>query len=496
MSDIIRMTGMNSGLDTESIISALVSTKKTNVDTAKKAQKKLEWTQNIWKEMNSKIYNFYNTSLEKMRFESSFNKKKTSTSNNALSVLASDNSTIGVQTARITSLAKAGYVTGGNLEDLHGEKITGDMLLSELGVAEGTTIGVTIDGTPKEFTVDVDTTVDKLVSELKNAGINANFDEENQRLFLSSVSTGVKGDFTLSSSDGNAALAALGLTTENGAKRIAATDAKLILNDVEFTSATNTFVINNSTYTVNALCETEDISVTTANDSSGIYDMVVDFFDGYNKLMNEMSKLYNADSAKGYEPLLDDEKEAMTDSQIEDWEKKIKDSLLCKDSTLSDVMSTMRDTMLKGVEINGETIYLSEFGIETQSYFTADEDERYAYHIDGNSKDSVSAANKDKLLSKIASDPDSVTAFFTQLSKNLYSAMTDKMESTEYRSIYKVYNDKKMKSDYDDYTKKIAELEQKLSDYEDRYYKKFSAMETAMAKLNSNQSTLSGLFGQ
>ena len=48
-------------------------------------------------------------------------------------------------------------------------------------------------------------------------------------------------------------------------------------------------------------------------------------------------KLYNADSAKGYEPLTDDEKDAMSDSEVEKWEKKIKDSLLRKDSTINGV---------------------------------------------------------------------------------------------------------------------------------------------------------------
>lgn len=41
-----------------------------------------------------------------------------------------------------------------------------------------------------------------------------------------------------------------------------------------------------------------------------------------------MTKLYNADSAGSYEPLTDDEKDQMSDKEIEKWETKIKDSLL------------------------------------------------------------------------------------------------------------------------------------------------------------------------
>ena len=52
-----------------------------------------------------------------------------------------------------------------------------------------------------------------------------------------------------------------------------------------------------------------------------------------------------------------------------------------------------------------------------------------------------------------------------------------------------------MKTEYDDYTKKIAEAEEKLADYEDKWYAKFAAMETAMAKMQSNMNAVSSMLG-
>ena len=52
-----------------------------------------------------------------------------------------------------------------------------------------------------------------------------------------------------------------------------------------------------------------------------------------------------------------------------------------------------------------------------------------------------------------------------------------------------------MKTDYDNYTTKIKQMEEKLNDYEDKWYKKFSKMETAMAKMQSKTNALSGLLG-
>ena len=51
----MRVTGMMSGLDTESIIQELVAVKQTKVDDAKKEQTKLEWKQDAWKDRKSTL---------------------------------------------------------------------------------------------------------------------------------------------------------------------------------------------------------------------------------------------------------------------------------------------------------------------------------------------------------------------------------------------------------------------------------------------------------
>jgi flagellar hook-associated protein 2 len=129
-------------------------------------------------------------------------------------------------------------------------------------------------------------------------------------------------------------------------------------------------------------------------------------------------------------------------------------------------------------------------------YFTAADNEKNAYHIDGDPDDSDTSSNTDKLKSMIATDPDTVISFFTKLSQNLYSKMSSLSSSVDgYRTYGNFYDDKKMQSDYDDYTTKIAELEEKMNDYEDKLYSKYSAMETAMAKMQSNSSAVTALLG-
>ena len=52
----IRLSGMTSGLDTDSIVKAMVSSYTTRKEKYQKAQTKLEWTQDAWKSLNTKVY--------------------------------------------------------------------------------------------------------------------------------------------------------------------------------------------------------------------------------------------------------------------------------------------------------------------------------------------------------------------------------------------------------------------------------------------------------
>lgn len=282
------------------------------------------------------------------------------------------------------------------------------------------------------------------------------------------------------------------------AKKVDGQDAKIKLNGIDYTGSSNAFSINGLMITAQAETgpdEKDAITITTQSDTQGMYDKIKDFLTQYNSLINEITSLYNADSAKGYEPLTDEEKDAMSDTEIEKWEDKIKSSLLRRDDSLESIMNVMTSSMSKGVTVNGKTYHLSSFGIKTLGYLNAAENEQYAYHIDGDEDDASVSGNADKLMKALTEDPDTVIEFMQGLTNNLYEAMGKKMQSTSLSSVYKVYNDKEMASEYSDYTDIIKKWEEKLQAQEDYYYKKFSAMETALSKLQSQTSSMSNLFG-
>lgn len=329
-----------------------------------------------------------------------------------------------------------------------------------------------------------------------------------------SISEDAKSELVRKVNTANEAINNADSYANNSAVRIAGQDAVISLNNAEFTSNTNNFTVNGLTITASQVSSItgyttgtdgegnevevplyEETSINTADDITGVYDMVKSFFTSYNTLIKELDTLYNADSSKGYEPLTDEEKSSMTDDEIEQWEEKIKTALLRKDSDLGNVITGLKNSMLSSITIKGSSYNLTSFGIETLGYFNSEENERGCYHIDGDSADGTTAGYTDKLKTMIASDPDTVASFFTQLTSSMYDNLTKQMKSTNYSSIYTVYEDKKMKTDISDYDDKIDEAQEKLNDLEDKYYKQFSAMEVALSKLNSQQSSLSSILG-
>lgn len=380
--------------------------------------------------------------------------------------------------------------------------ITPDLVGKKLRLTVGT--GADAKVTIVEITADME--IGTLTSKLSEGGVKASFDEQNQRFFISSTGTGNKNEFTLEGLDENnrtddSALIDLGLLVGhkygNGSEstRIEGQDAEIILNGAKFTSDTNTITVNGLSITASAVTD-EEVTITTDTDYDGIYDMIKDFITEYNDIMNEMTKLYSANSARKYTMLSDEEKEAMTDDEVEKWESTIKDSLLRRDKDLNAVMECMRGAVNKGYDIGGQTLFLVNFGVGTGSYFDTEKGERNALHIFGDSDDDKYSDKDNDLKAAIAKDPDQVIELFAAMSKDMYDSLQKTMASTDYRSIYKVYDDKRMKIDYNNYTKKIKEEEKKLNAFEDKWYKKFSAMEVALSKLQSSQNSLASMLGQ
>ena len=176
----IRLSGLNSGLDTEAIVSALVTSYSEKKKKYEKSQQKLSWTQDAWKSVNTSVHDLY-SKASSLRFSSAYTLKKTSVSDATKATVKAGASTPnGTQVLKVTDLAQAGYLTGGKLSG----SVKGDTKLSDLGVGGSGKINITQGGKTKEISVDGSTTVNSFINKLKDAGLSANFDEKNQRIYI------------------------------------------------------------------------------------------------------------------------------------------------------------------------------------------------------------------------------------------------------------------------------------------------------------------------
>jgi len=503
----IRLGGIHSGFDTDSIVRELVRAQSARKDKLVRSKSRVETRQDVWRELNTKIQNFQHRVLNNMRFQGSFAQKTTRVSNESIATVRTTNNAVnGVQTLSVDRLAKSGYLTGGKLA----EGTTSAMTLSQLtggDIATDETVNFTVtigngpDARTENIELSGDSTVGSVVAALNGInGINASYDARNQRIFVSSATTGAASNFEITASgsaNGERALDALGLSGQERAGKVDGVDAQITLNGAEFTSASNIFDINGLAITALAVTVSgQTVSLTTEDDHEAVFDMVRNFLNEYNELMKEMDRLLGTRPARGFNPLTEDEKATMSDKDIEKWEEQIRGSILHRDESLGTISSAMRNVMMQGVQVNGRTMHLFDLGIERLGFNMAGEFEENAYHIMGDPDSAHTSGRDDKLRAMIADDPDTVTSFFVELTRNMHQVMWDNTRGIkDTRTVGFAFNDIALRKEQDDFAQRILREEQRINKLEDKYWRQFTAMETAMARMTKSQAAISGLLG-
>ena len=179
----IRVSGLISGLDTDSLVQELVSAYSTKKDKYVKSQTKLEWKMDAWKDLNKKVNSLYKK-LGNLKLSTAYNKKTTTCSDTTKATVSASSGAIdGTQSLKIVQVAKTGYITGAQL----GSDVTSSTKLSELGVTGDASIAVTTKSGTKNITLTDDMTVNDVVTKLKDAGISASYDAANKRMFILSL---------------------------------------------------------------------------------------------------------------------------------------------------------------------------------------------------------------------------------------------------------------------------------------------------------------------
>ncbi|HBL83405.1 MAG: hypothetical protein A2Y17_04410 [Clostridiales bacterium GWF2_38_85] len=386
----------------------------------------------------------------------------------------------------------------------------------------GTDIGFTVNG--KSFSFTSSNTLSQIMADVNSsdAGVKMSYSSLTDTFSMISNETGVTSDVVVSDTTGTLmnSLFGTGIKTSgtDAVVKLSPTGSTYPADIITVTRSSNTLSVDGTTISLLGKAEgtsIEAINISLKRDNDAIYDTIKSFVDDYNSMLSSITSKLAEERDTDYTPLTAAQKEDMSESEITLWTNKAKAGLLRGDIYLKTIESELRSIFYSPVMKLGDNTsslgVASDIGISTTNY----------------SDKGKLTIGETKLRNAINSDPDKVLGILTQKSSVSYSLYsTQEIQQQNFNEsgiierlgniLIKNLNNIGVKgalinlvgSPTDTYTKesdyskriqtlddKIENMNEKLADEEDRYWKQFTAMETALSKLNQQSSWISNMLG-
>lgn len=512
MINTMRMGGIASGFDTNQIVRDLMKAERLKMDKLLQRKQTLQWQREDYRDINFKLRSLRDSAFN-MRMQSSYRAYSVSVSNDSvLTGRAAANAMEGTYNIIVNQLASNASVSSSGAIGFEGGPTA---KIKDLGYTKDFNLTLTNGSGDKAKTATINVKVNEdnifsIVNKINLArdeqgqglGIRAFYDQTLDKIFIQTINTGSEQvikitDNTAETNDktANHFLQSLKLGTDISDQGVTGKDSEIKINgqpsgeDDYYRFSTNN--VNVLGMTLNL--KTEGTStITVTRDTDKVFDNIVKFINNYNEAVDTLNKKLFEERFPGYPPLTDTMKEALSEKEAEKWEERARSGLLRRDPLLSGLVSRMRSTMntvVPGVNTMENYDRLSAIGITT----TAD-------YMTGKL-----VINEDKLREAINKDPDGVMDLFRKdadeysqmgLARRLYVDVNNAMrelsdkagrpdarvdQSHLGRTITRVQDD-------------INRWEERLKRIEDRYWRQFTAMEKAFAKMNEQSMWLMQQF--
>jgi len=523
----MRIGGLASGMDTEQMVKDLMKVERLRVHRFLQQEQRLKWRQEAFYNVNKTIANFilnsrkdlglnqvsYTGAIQKNSIDRlGWIKKATSSNEGIATATATANALNGSHSIEVVELAKsASIISDGNVEA--GLGIIGTVAFT-LETKEGKSAEISL-------TLDANSTVHDVAKAINNAnlGVSAAYDENLKRLMISAKNTGAENYIKVTLDNNNfvsdklkLGVAVVGNAAYDAVK-IAGKNSVINFNGVGMEQSSNSVSVFGFDIQLKAKGSTT-INIDTNVD--GIIEKIKGFVSQYNSLIDDVSKQLSQEVHRNFAPLTNEQKEAMSEKDIEKWEEKAKSGMLRNNETLSRMLQKIRGNLYKNVDLGGgNTIHLTDVGITTGTY-----QERGKLVID-----------EQKLRSAISENPNNVLDMFfkipttglegeaklkeTGLVQRLYDDLVAGMKETIRHSgpgedaalfrnvqgnmlmdfVTQHSNISVITKDLTSLNTRIAREEQILINKEDRYWQRFAAMEKAMNSMSQQSAWLMSQLG-
>ncbi len=361
-------------------------------------------------------------------------------------------------------------------------------LSSQLGMTGSFTIKLSNGTSSKDITISSSDSLNSLITMIEAAGVNAEADYSADLFTLKATS----GMLSLAGSD----QAAIDFLNEKLKLNISQTtpnpsgkDAQFNLDGVNLAQASNNFTVSGVTYNLKAL---GSASILVSSDNEQAVANVKSFIDSYNTLLEKINGELEEEKYANFLPLTSEQKKEMKDAEITDWEKKAKSGMLHHEAVLQDVVYKLRsDVSTPVTSLTGSYNSLAAIGVTTGNYT-----EGGKLYLD-----------ETKLKKALEEDPDVLSKIFSTngdtanqqgVAVRFYNTLKtaqDKITAVGgYSGTITSDTSSSLAKQIRRYNSDLDKMNERLQDIEDRYYKQFDAMETALSKLNQQSSWLMQQF--
>lgn len=496
-----RITGLFSDMDTDSLVESMCSTQQSKIDASEKKLQTYEWYTDALDEVVSSVKEFSNTycstlgsaSMLKSAAYSSFSVTSDSTGS-AVSLTASNSAQLGDYSVKVTQLAENANISSSGRISSNGVEISANnttalgelSFANDLAFGDGGNISFMINGVKFKFSRD--TTLQGMINTINNdeeAGVTMKYSRLTDAFTITADSGGADSSVSIANISGNAfgadsAFMINETNVRNGCDSVAEINGTVVTRD------SNAYTIDGVGFELNKVTggtDEEYVNFRVGRDYSATVDTVASFVDALNTLLTKLDSLTSAkDNSYDYPPLTDAQKEEMSDEEIAAWETKAKSGIFHNNSDLEQLVSNLKKSFFSAAGGTGSNA--TAIGITSASYYDTSK--------------GLLVVDTDALTKALEKNPETVIAMFT--GGNSASSSSDMGIIYKIKSALSAYQGTAKdsidltKDKMDDLESGISTLEDRLDEMADSYYKKFSAMETALSTLNSQASYISALF--
>ncbi|MEH7073148.1 flagellar filament capping protein FliD [Neobacillus drentensis] len=498
-SNTLRVSGLASGMNTDEIVANLVKAQSSRLNKMKQTKITSTWKTDAYRDVNKKIYDF-RTAVENLRLQSTFNKQSVTSSDSRVEVSMGGTSTqtdFTISDVTLASSAKPAMVSFPSSS----AKIEGSNITFKLNGIPADTTG----DTPVEnsITLTVGMSLDDAVAKINEYSTDTKVKASNVGGSLVLTSTSLEEPINLTLTGTTTFDNSLNINNMSAVKT-PATSGKVTINGKEIPISSNKFTYDGVSITLKDKITSGSVSVKIGSDTQGIIDSVKTFVEKYNELIADLNGKLTEKRYRDYPPLLDDQKKDMKDNDIKLWDEKAKSGVLSSDSTIRSFLTEMRNSLVSTVQNSGSFNSLKDIGIN------------YSTNYRDNGK---LVLDENKLKGVLQTNLEDVKNLFTTKETATGSATTVTDSTLHLKSgfgwrIYERLNStitqlgslagspnstvdtnsfmaKQIKS----LDTNIEREQDKINTYEQRLWKQFGAMESALSKLNSQGSWLSQQLG-